>query len=272
MGLLGPIIIKAKIIIQLLWKAEVSWDSSVPANIHTMWLEFKEQLPLLSTVSFKRFIITLNSIENQIHGFCDASENAYGACIYLCSTDSEGNHHVSLMCAKSHVAPVNPLTLPCLELCAAILLSRLYIAVKQALPIQIDETYLWSDSTITLHWINTEPYLLKTVVSNRIAEIQRLSEACVWKHVPTQDNPVNLISRGQTPQEFLNSNIWQNGPPWLSQEQSFWPDMVIQINETPERKKIIASVTCTELKLIDDEFLKKFSSISKLKLPYKGKT
>ena len=161
LGLLGPIIVKAKILIQLLWKAGVSWDSSIPTEIHNMWLQFKEQLPLLGEINFNRLIIAPNSTEIEMHGFCDASEKAYGACIYLRSTDAQGIHNISLVCSQSRVASVKPVTVPRLELSAALLLARLCTAVKQALEIEIKQTYLRSDSTITLHWINTEPFLLK---------------------------------------------------------------------------------------------------------------
>ena len=59
LGLLGPIIVKTKIMIQHLWKAGVSWDGSIPADIYTMWLNFKEQLPLLANISFCRLIARL---------------------------------------------------------------------------------------------------------------------------------------------------------------------------------------------------------------------
>ena len=111
----------------------------------------------------------------QLHGFCDASEKAYGTCVYLRSTDGDvqGRHHVSLVYSKSRVAPVKPLTLPCLELCAALLLARMYTTINQAFQVEIKEVHLWSDSMITLQWINT-------FVSNRIAEIQNLSKRCEW--------------------------------------------------------------------------------------------
>ena len=165
LGLFGPIIVKAKITIQLLWKAGLHWYSSIPVDIHTMWLNFKEQLPLLGELNFNRSIIAPDASEVQMHGFSDASEKAYGACIYIRSTDTQGKQHISLVCAKSRVAPVNPVTLPRLELSAALLLARLCTAVKQALKIQFNSTYLWSDSTIALHWIKTEPHLLKTLLN-----------------------------------------------------------------------------------------------------------
>ncbi|XP_033222715.1 uncharacterized protein LOC117176570 [Belonocnema kinseyi] len=173
LGLLGPVIVKAKILIQVLWKAGVGWDSPIPMEVLTMWTQFKKQLPLLGEVNFNRLIIAPDTSEIEIHGFSDASEKAYGACIYLRSMDSQGIHHISLVCSKSRVAPVNPVTLPRLELSAALLLDRLYAAVKQALEVQINQTYLWSDSTITLSWVNTEPHLLKTFAANRVAEIKK---------------------------------------------------------------------------------------------------
>ena len=265
LGLLGPIIVKAKITIQLLWKAGLHWDSSIPVDIHTMWLSFKEQLPLLGELNFNRLIIAPDATEVQMHGFSDASEKAYGACIYLRSTDTQGEHHISLVCAKSRVAPVNPVTLPRLELSAALLLARLCTAVKQVLKIQFKATSLWSDSTIALHWIKTEPYLLKTFVANRVSEIQSLVPSCEWRHVPTQDNPADLVSRGLTPREFLNASIWINGPQWLSLEESNWPREIIQPADIPERRTIAAHPVCTETNLIDQNFIERRSSYNSLK-------
>lgn len=81
--LLGPLIVKTKLIIQLLWKAGVDWDGSVPVKIHTMWVQLKEELPLLNDANFDRLIIDPNSCTIQLHGFCDASEKAYGACVFF---------------------------------------------------------------------------------------------------------------------------------------------------------------------------------------------
>ena len=265
LGLLGPVIVRAKIIIQLLWKAGLHWDSSIPAAIHTMWLNFKEQLPLLGEIDFKRLIIAPGAIEVQMHGFSDASEKAYGACIYLRSTDALGKHHISLVCSKSRVAPVIPVTLPRLELSAALLLARLCTAVKQALEVKITKIYLWSDSTITLHWINTEPHLLKTFVANRVAEIRSLVPSCEWRHVPTQDNPADLVSRGLTPREFLDASIWINGPQWLSFKENKWPQEIIKLTNIPEMRTIVAYPSFTDINFIDQKLIERRSSYKSLK-------
>ncbi|XP_057333711.1 uncharacterized protein LOC130672924 [Microplitis mediator] len=182
LGLLGPVIVYAKIIIQLCWKLGVTWDESVPLDIHNMWVSYRDQLPSLERLSFPRCLIIPEPIDIQLHGFCDASEKAYGACIYVRSTDRQGMVHVRLICSKSRVAPVSTVSLPRLELCGALLLSRLCATVRESLLLKINDIHLWSDSTITLHWINTSPHLLKTFVANRVAEIQRLTGACHWRH------------------------------------------------------------------------------------------
>ncbi|XP_043479888.1 uncharacterized protein LOC122509723 [Leptopilina heterotoma] len=170
---------------------------------------------------FNRCLIAPDTIEIQIHGFCDASERAYGACIYLRTTDRQGQHKSLLACSKSRVAPVHPVTLPRLELCSAQLLSRLYASLFPALThLEVKKVIFWSDSTIALHWILTPPHKLKTFVSNRVAEIQEITQSHEWKHVPSQDNPADLSSRGRSPTEFLTDHIWQYGPSWLSQDEN----------------------------------------------------
>ena len=72
---------------------------------------------------------------------------------------------------------------------------------------QIDKIFLWSDSTITLHWINTPSHTLKTFVASRVEEIQTHTNSRDWRYVPTQDNPADLVSRGQTAHEFLHADF-----------------------------------------------------------------
>lgn len=264
LGLLGPIVVRAKIIIQLLWKAGVSWDSSIPQDIHTMWIEFKEQLPLVEQIRFQRCIISSDAIQFELHGFCDASEKAYGACLYLRSTNSNQIHSVSLICSKSRVAPVKSISLPRLELCAALLLTRLVDWIKKALRLEFKKVYLWSDSMITLQWIKTEPYLLKTFVANRVSEIQEGSKNCEWRHTPTDSNAADPLSRGLSTQEFSESTIWKNGPSWLIEEENHWPHENISVVEVPERKKVLSHSIQKKESIIDDNFIQRFSSIKSL--------
>ncbi|XP_008548603.3 uncharacterized protein LOC103572001 [Microplitis demolitor] len=169
-----------------------------------------------------------------------------------------------LICSKSRVAPVKLLTLPRLELCASLLLARLYRTVKPAILKEINESYLWSDSTIVLHWINTPAYRLKTFVSNRVAEIQEVAASCYWRHVSSQDNPADLISRGLLPSEFMASSIWFEGPSWLLQKSSLWPNEELNSIDIPELKPIIPKIACMKIELKEYNLIERYSSFSKL--------
>ena len=176
-----------------------------------------------------------------------------------------GKHNVSLVCSKSRVAPVSPLTLPRLELCAVLLLSRLQKIVRESLALEISKTYLWSDSTIAIQWIKTEPHELKTFVANRVVEIQKNCQSCEWGHVASQDNPADLVSREMMPREILDSNIWRYGPFWLSQDEPLWPQLNFkEVAELPEKRTTVVSSLCMKITIIDRNLLEKYSSIRKL--------
>ncbi|GFV83864.1 integrase catalytic domain-containing protein [Trichonephila clavipes] len=113
---------------------------------------------------------------------------------------------------KSRVAPLKTLTIPRLERPAALLLSRLVKKVVTILQLPIHKIWMWTDSTIALAWIKTEPHKLKTFVSNRVAEMQALSKDYHWKHVSSKNNPADLISSGCNVDELLKNEMWFSGP------------------------------------------------------------
>ena len=92
LGLLGPVVVLGIIMIQQLWKLQLSWDTLVLQEIQDCWITYQRQLQLLNNIKFDRCVLISNVVEIQLHGFCDTSGKAYGACIYLRSTDQRGNH------------------------------------------------------------------------------------------------------------------------------------------------------------------------------------
>jgi len=260
LGILGPVILYAKKLMQNLWQCKVDWDESVPASVHKTWIEFATQLDLLNELTIDRQVLTPDYTDVQLHGFCDASNIGYGACIYVRSIDHRNNVRCRLLCAKSRVAPLKPVTIPRLELCGALLLAKLYREAHRALGLSPSKTVLWNDSTITLHWVKTPPHLLKTYVAHRVAQIQETIDVRTWRHIRSRDNPADALSRGQLPQAFLNNQLWCSGPSWLTKEESEWPNGIVELKEIPELRKN----TCLATVSNDCSFLKKYSSYSRL--------
>lgn len=175
LGLIGPVIIKAKILLQSLWQLKIDWDTPVPESIRIIWSSYYQQLPILNQITIPRHVSLRDPMDIQLHGFCDASMVAYGVCIYVRSINRNGTVKVQLLVAKSRVSPLKTTSLPRLELCGAVLLANLMAKIQRAFSCEISQHYLWTDSEITLAWIYGEPSKWSTFVGNRVAEIQQLT-------------------------------------------------------------------------------------------------
>ena len=258
LGFAAPVVINGKIFMQSLWKHKISWKDVLTDELKEKWLLIRKDLPNLNDISFNRHCLVLNPTKIQLSGFADASEKAYGACVYIRSANNNNQVSINLLTSKSRVAPLLSESIPRLELCAALLLSQLTEKVVTAMKIYFDVIYLWSDSTITLSWMLTEPYKLKTFIANRVAKIQIIKDKLniIWKHVSSQNNPADLVSRGITAEQYETCNQWWHGPSYLLQPENMWPEKVI-INiptSVPELKQetTITMVVSNDLK---EEFI-----------------
>jgi len=164
-GPLGPVIDRYKMFIQHLWLRQISWDEELPQDLQETWKKLYRQLPVLNNTSLSRSVkIKGEIITIQIHGFCDASERAFGACVYIRSSNARGNLHSQLLCSKSRVSPVKQVSIPRLELCGAQLLARL-IKVLPILCMPMDSVHLWTDSRLVLTCLQGHPTRWNTYVA-----------------------------------------------------------------------------------------------------------
>lgn len=232
LGLLSPVTVTAKIIIQKLWRLKISWDESIPTDLHSIWSNYKSQLAQLNHFKIPRHALSINPISVQLHGFADASESAYGASVYIRCVDSLGNCTSNLFCAKTRVSPIKSITIPRLELCGCLLLSELIDRVKSSIDIIFSKAFYWCDSTIAVAWINTSPDKLKIFVANRVSQIQNLTNIDDWRYVNTFDNPSDLLTRGIDPNTLITSKKWFHGPSWLILNDSEWPQHDAQIKKS----------------------------------------
>ena len=214
LGWISPTILLMKLLYQQMWELGVDWDDPVPDHIssnHQLW---KEQLPCLSHKQLKRCYFRTDAAPTsvQLHCFCDASQKACGAVIYIRSTYQNHPPLVSLVTSKTKLAKLPKqgrpaTTIPRQELCGALFLTEVLLPVKATLNIEDSHIFCSTDSSIVLSWLDSQPKDYKPFVANRIAAILQVTSSTQWKHVPTKHNPADCASRGMMPQELLHHEL-----------------------------------------------------------------
>lgn len=271
LGFLTPVTLLSKLLIQNLWSLKLNWDDVPPPQIIKRWELYKSQLPDLLKVRIPRYLFS-NSFEFiELCGFCDGSQDAYAACIYV-RLVSQFNITTSLLCAKSKVAPLKRISIPRVELCAALLLTRLFSFVLKTYSSKIifKNIYGFTDSTIVLQWLQSSPHRFKPFVANRIAVIQEELPNVHWLHVSSSNNAADPASRGIFPSDFVQCSTWWTGPDFLKKPQSQWPlnlfPLTPDLNQNDEVNREERKITLISRNKIDffDTIIMKYSSLPKL--------
>ncbi|XP_062550776.1 uncharacterized protein LOC134215654 [Armigeres subalbatus] len=261
LGLLSPIIVKAKLVMQRMWELKVAWDANPPGELINDWLILVQKFSLLNSFQIPRNVIDMrNWTRLYLHGYCDASEVAMGACVYIRAVDDDGNTSSHLLCAKSKLAPIGngKTTTPRLELCAAVILARLISNVKDALSTTtFYEIRAFSDSKVVLAWLAGGAARWKTFVANRVAEISTHLPSINWYHVGTLLNPADLISREAFPEQLQENILWWHGPSWeplnVSDESASQADLDPGERRQMDREQRTTTLVC--LTVYENRFL-----------------
>lgn len=226
-GVLAPWTVRLKILFQNIWRRKLSWDENLPTDLQGTWTICRSELNELNDIAIPRYFKS-NAHSTQLHIFADASQFAFGAVAYARTYQSNENVSVQFICAKGRVAPLksdnqSELTIPKLELTAALIATRLFVYLCDNLPIKFNDVFLWTDSQITLYWILGTEKRWKPYVENRVKEIRALSDASSWRHCPGCENPADRLTRGISAISLKGSFFWMNGPSWLQEEHIHWP-------------------------------------------------
>lgn len=266
LGYIIPFTTRAKVLVQALWKKERGWDEPIADELLSVWLAWESELPYLPNLSLPRCYtpgISAGSPVN-LHIFCDASERAYGAVAYLRVEADSNEVKVAFVMARSRVAPKRQLSIPRLELCAALAGAQLATVLQTELTLPLQTTTLWTDSTTVLHWIQSESQQYKVFVGTRIAEIQELVGAESWRYVPSEENPADDITRGKSLKDLIKPNRWTDGPAFLHQPHASWPThpIVSSVQEEEIRDTTFCGNISTSSPLIPD--LTQFKSWTEL--------
>ncbi len=139
------------------------------------------------------------------------------------------------------------------------MLAKLLKYVSNQLDIR--DITAWSDSSITLCWLRKAPSALKSFVANRVTAINDLLPDITWRHISSNNNPADLLSRGVTATHLQVNNLWWDGPPWLTSPPECWPmPQFIHPKELPEVRAVILMTPSSP----ETNFRDSFSSYSHL--------
>ncbi|GBP77129.1 hypothetical protein EVAR_99375_1 [Eumeta japonica] len=130
LGLASPVLITGKCMLQDIWRSGIDWDETIEADAHKKWLKWVNDVKKLASIRIPR-CISPGHTEGELHVFVDASEKSYAAAVYWRIKLSEHESAVSLIAGKARVAPLKVISIPRLELKAALLSAQLSLYERQ---------------------------------------------------------------------------------------------------------------------------------------------
>ncbi len=266
LGFVAPFTLLGKQILQSLCRENFDWDAKIPEDLETKWLQWRDDVLELQALSIDRCIKPkdfdkVSKVE--FHHFSDASMDAYGQCSYLRLKDVSGRVHVAFLMGKARVAPLRSVSIPRLELTAAVVSVKVAALLQSEFKFENAQHIFWSDSKVVLGYVANDSKRFHVFVANRIQLIRNFSQPDQWRHVRGDINPADEASRGLRPRELLTSSKWISGPEFLWQDEvSLGLPKDISLSDTdPE---VRSSKTSFAVKRVPkDDILDRLSRVSK---------
>ena len=246
LGFIAPVILEGKIILQMMCKDKQTWDDPLPEDVRRRWERWLRGLACLESLVIDRCYKPSGFGEvkvAELHNFSDASMVGYGQCSYLRLVSVNDQVHCSLVMAKARVAPLKSISVPRLELNAAVISTNVSQLLSRELSYENLIRFFWTDSKIVLSFIANDSKRFHTYVANRVQHIRDIAQPEQWAFVATHVNPADMASRG-TNGEILRSSSWFSGPEFL------W------------KKEIVKHVTVTSQLDENDDEVKKTSCLA----------
>ena len=207
------ILLKGRKTIQELCKDSFQWDHPIPENIKQKWLN---SINIARCFKPKSFV---NVKPYSLHHFSDASDIGYGHTSYLRMVNEDGKVHCCLLIGKSRVTPLKVVSVPRLELTAAVLSVKICQQLKQELNIEEDisevEEFFWTDSQVVLNYISNELEKFKISVPNLVQMIRNNANLSQWNYVRSADNPGDSLSRELNTVKEAKVKQWFEDPAFL---------------------------------------------------------
>ncbi|KAL3967647.1 phylloquinone omega-hydroxylase/docosahexaenoic acid omega-hydroxylase [Sarotherodon galilaeus] len=228
LGILSPLILPVKHILQELSRTKHAWDDIMPEALSLQWQQWVGSLHHLARFEVDRCVrpVNLGKITSaRLHHFADASERGYGIATYLVSKNNLNQPHSAFIIGKARVTPLKPVTIPRLELTAAVVAAKMDRMVRAELELELEESVFWTDSTSVIKYLKNETARFRTFIANRVAAIKDRSAVSQWRYVNTSANPADFASRGLSVGAFLKAKTWITGPDFITKPEMEWPEM-----------------------------------------------
>ena len=179
----------------------------------------------MNNIKFKRCVKPKDAANEQpmLIIFSDGSSNAFGACAYARWKLNDGRYRCNLILSKNRLAPIKKISIDRIELCRALLNSRLKTFLLKQCRYKFKKCYHIVDSQIVHSMIQKESYGFNTFAATRVGEIQQNTNPKEWFWMESKYNIADWLTRGKKPNEINLGSIWQNGPRFLELPESEWP-------------------------------------------------
>ena len=160
--------------------------------------------------------------------------------------------------AKSRVTPIKQMTIPRLELAAALVSVRMSALLRGELDYVNITEWFWTDSNVILGYIFNDARRFHVFVANRVQQIRDQTETSQWNYVSSVDNPADIASRGVTACDLVNNSLWFHGPTFLWESNlPYTPQTVVKppLSEKDPEVKHCGTLATTAVKTDQDSLL-----------------
>lgn len=238
-GFLGQFTVYMKILLQSIWASGIGWDDVLPDSLYEKWKLWMDELPKVKELRIPRcYTESLPiAVKVDLHVFVDASEAAFAAVAYMRIEDVHGNVQVVFVGSKNRVAPQKMLSIPRLELQAAVLGTRLAKIIEDEHSLKFHRKIFWSDSRTVLCWLNSDARSYKQFVGHRISECLDASSVHDWRWIPTKLNVADDCTKWVKVPEYNINCRWYAGPEFLRSNEVDWPLESKKFDSTEEERR-----------------------------------
>ncbi|XP_026666969.1 uncharacterized protein LOC113463933 [Ceratina calcarata] len=263
LGFLIPFTVQSRVLMQRIWVSGIGWDEPLHDDEFATWQHWLKGLDSVKNCKIDRCYQLKNQQTTfaELHIFCDASTKAYAAVAYWRLALSDDKFHVSIIAAKARVAPLKVVSIPRLELQAALLGVRLAKTISDEHDFKISKRAFWSDSKTVLSWIRKDPRDFKVFVANRLGEIRENSKVDEWKYINTKENPADDGTRSVT-NALQQGSRWLQGPSFLREPENRWPEERSQVKCSEDLAECLRSETRVVCTVERGNWLVEFSRFS----------